>query len=93
MEKSSKKRKIEIIRWIWFQETFDNKWKKILKPDFWKDIDKISIESENSADYNLSKAYLKDLKVEIIWTEWNSETLLNFIKNIKTGLLISIYSR
>jgi len=82
MEKSSKKRKIEIIRWIWFQETFDNKWKKILKPDFWKDINKISIELENSADYNLSKAYLKDLKVEIIWTEWNSETLLNFIKNI-----------
>ncbi|NVP18057.1 hypothetical protein HUU51_05065 [Candidatus Gracilibacteria bacterium] len=82
MEKSSKKRKIEIIRGIGFQETFDNKGKKILKPDFGKDIDKISIESENSADYNLSKAYLKDLKVEIIGTEGNSETLLNFIKNI-----------
>ena len=80
MEKSSKKRKIETVRWIWFQETVNNKWKKILKPDFWKDIDKISIESENSADYNLSKAYLKDLKVEIIWTEWHSEDLLKLIR-------------
>ena len=82
MEKSSKKRKIETVRWIWFQETVNNKWKKILKPDFWENIERISIELNNSADYNPSKSYLKDLKVEIIWTEWNSETLLNFIKNI-----------
>lgn len=82
MEKGSKKRKIETVRWIWFQETVNNKWKKILKPDFWENIERISIELNNSSDYSPSKSYLKDLKVEIIWIEWNNETLLNFIKNI-----------
>lgn len=82
MEKGSKKRKIETTRWIWYIETIDEKWVKTIKPDIWKDIKRISIETTDSTEYNPSKGYLKDLKVEIIWTEWNSETLLNFIKNI-----------
>ncbi len=82
MEKGSKKKKIEITRWIWLFETTDKKWKKRLWADIWENIKRISIENWDSSEYNPSKNYLKDLKVEIIWTEWHSETLLNFIKNI-----------
>lgn len=81
MEKGSKKRKIETVRWIWFQETVNKKWKKVIKPDFWENIDRISIETQDSSEYSPSKKYLKDLKVEIIWTEWHGEDLLNFIRN------------
>lgn len=82
MEKGSNKRKIETTRWIWFFEETDENWKTEMKPWFWKNLISISVENPNSAEYNPKKDYIKDLKVEIIWTEWHSDTLLNFIKNI-----------
>ena len=82
MEESSNKRKIETTRWIWFNEVVTSNWKKSIKPWISKNIKSISIENPNSNEYNPNAKYLKDLKVEIIWTEWHSDTLLNFIKNI-----------
>ncbi len=81
MEKGSKKRKIEYTRWIWIK-VIEWEWsKKVKTPWISENITSLSVETEDSSEYDPNKQYLKNLKVEIKWIEWNSDSFMNFIRS------------